>query len=290
MNSGMIKINNKMKNIIISIYLITIFNLSYSQNQSNSIAKIRYQEAEEAYEGGKFEIALKKLNEVEDLLGSSNSKVLYLKILIEDTIFKFQRRSCIPSFKYIEPIKTDLNFFIKNYYGASDQKLSEVLKINDYYDTIPADYIGYKKWFDNRLMSLNNEKKNMEIYLGHQRNYTKHYIDLIHNSYKKEESTGIKLFFGGTALLLPSMYYWSNIYGTDSDNEIKNGFAIFGTTFGGIGFIVSLFSLGTPNSEEEWARKVMPYALNHIKESRFRESQILHNINEINNKINNSKL
>jgi hypothetical protein len=74
----------------ILVYLLlsgSIINLvGQSNNQTNAIAKIKYQEAEEAFEAGKFDVALKKINNVEELLGSSNSKILFLKILIEDTL------------------------------------------------------------------------------------------------------------------------------------------------------------------------------------------------------------
>jgi hypothetical protein len=55
-----------MRNILVYLFLFgSIINLvGQSNNQTNAIAKIKYQEAEEAFESGKFDVALKKLNNV----------------------------------------------------------------------------------------------------------------------------------------------------------------------------------------------------------------------------------
>ncbi len=158
----------KIKIFFITLLLINA-NLLISQSQANAIAKIKYQEAEEAFESGKFEMALKKLNNVEDLLGSSNSKILFLKILIEDTLLKLTRTTRIPGFKQMNTVKSDINFYIKNYYSVSDDKLAQTMKIAEYYDTIPSDYDEYKIWFDGKTKILLN------------------YIKKIHSEIEREE-------------------------------------------------------------------------------------------------------
>jgi hypothetical protein len=158
----------KIKIFFITLLLINA-NLLFSQSQANAIAKIKYQEAEEAFESGKFEMALKKLNNVEDLLGSSNSKILFLKILIEDTLLKLTRTTRIPGFKQMNTVKSDINFYIKNYYSVSDDKLAQTMKIAEYYDTIPSDYDEYKIWFDGKTKILLN------------------YIKKIHSEIEREE-------------------------------------------------------------------------------------------------------
>ncbi len=158
----------KIKIFFITLLLINA-NILFSQSQANAIAKIKYQEAEEAFESGKFEMALKKLNNVEDLLGSSNSKILFLKILIEDTLLKLTRTTRIPGFKQMNTVKSDINFYIKNYYSVSDDKLAQTMKIAEYYDTIPSDYDEYKIWFDGKTKILLN------------------YIKKIHSEIEREE-------------------------------------------------------------------------------------------------------
>ena len=46
----------------------------------NTIAKLKFEEAEEAYANNNFDLALSKLIEIETLLKSPNPKILYLKI------------------------------------------------------------------------------------------------------------------------------------------------------------------------------------------------------------------
>lgn len=64
------------------IILFAILNIVFAQfvSAQNTIAKLKFEDAEEAYSNSNFDLALSKLIEVETLLKSTNPKILYLKI------------------------------------------------------------------------------------------------------------------------------------------------------------------------------------------------------------------
>ena len=139
-----------MKNFIILIILfLGIRSTAYCQN-NNAIARIRYQEAEELYEKGSYELSLKKLEQVESLLNSSNSKILYLKILIEDTLWRRDDQNMIMPYKPTLQIKNDIQYFIDFYYSASEEKLATVMKISEHYQHLPLSFEDYKVMFEKR--------------------------------------------------------------------------------------------------------------------------------------------
>jgi hypothetical protein len=279
-----------MRNILVYFFLFgSIINLvGQSNNQTNAIAKIKYQEAEEAFEAGKFDVALKKLNNVEELLGSSNSKILFLKILIEDTLFKFERRSRIPSFKSIEPLKLDLKFFINNYYSISVEKLATIMRINEYFDTIPGDYLGYKTWFENRVNFWQKRKIILENDLEVQRTYTQSLRDYIVTENKKAINRQLNALLGGTILLVPSAYYWSEVSGTTKESDFKDYIATLGAVFGGIFLTVSMIAgIAYSNSTDEVR---YPSVIQSIKNSEIKEKELEGRINWINTILKNSSL
>ena len=47
----------------------------------SAVAKIKYEEAEEAFSRGAYTESISRLNEVENILGATNPRVLYLRIM-----------------------------------------------------------------------------------------------------------------------------------------------------------------------------------------------------------------
>jgi hypothetical protein len=220
-----------MKNFIILIILfLGIRSTAYCQN-NNAIARIRYQEAEELYEKGSYELSLKKLEQVESLLNSSNSKILYLKILIEDTLYKIDRRQKIPSFKSTNSIQNDLKYFISNYYSVSDEKLSQVLNMSSYYDTIPYDFVRYKEWYQNRLNYWTNKLSIEENNLQYKKERVLVLEDDIKRIVKKERRKNVRTAMIGFSMWLPLIT--AGIYVDVKDVELRD--EVWGLT-GTVGF------------------------------------------------------
>ncbi|GGH65208.1 TPR repeat protein [Filimonas zeae] len=64
-----------MKWLLVPALLVTL-----QASGQATLAKLKYEEAEEAFQANDYASALKKLEETEKLLGSSNAKILYLRI------------------------------------------------------------------------------------------------------------------------------------------------------------------------------------------------------------------
>ena len=117
-----------MKKILLAIFLIALIQIVFAQN---SIAKLKYEEAEEAYSLNNFELVLSKIKEVEILLKSTNPKLLHLKILTLDQLVKQ------PAFKndpeLIAGLQKDCALYLKKYESlqSNEEKYREVFKISE---------------------------------------------------------------------------------------------------------------------------------------------------------------
>jgi chorismate mutase len=69
-----------MKKILIILCFLAIGFFARSQSM---IAKIKYEDAEAAYQKGDYPLAITKLNETEAILKSSNPRILYLRVMAQ---------------------------------------------------------------------------------------------------------------------------------------------------------------------------------------------------------------
>jgi hypothetical protein len=115
---------------LFTLLIITTFQLSFAQN---TIAKLKYEEAEEAYANNNFELALSKLKDVELLLKSTSPKILYLKINSQSKIIK---KKPLGDYAIIENARIAIEKYLKEYDNLKDYenqyrdiyKISESLK------------------------------------------------------------------------------------------------------------------------------------------------------------------
>ena len=135
-----------MKKILALIFSLLIINLA---NAQNAIAKIKYEEAEEAYAKEDHQTAITKLDEAEKILKSSNSKILYLKILS-------QYKLAETDFAIFQSLKKNCDTYLKKYENAEniEEKFREVYNISEAVAKYPATQEGF-----NVLTSKHNEKK-----------------------------------------------------------------------------------------------------------------------------------
>ncbi len=61
-------------------FILLAFTISQSLYAQEALAKLRYQEAEEAFNAGNFSLTLKKLDDVVGILKDENPRTLYLRI------------------------------------------------------------------------------------------------------------------------------------------------------------------------------------------------------------------
>ncbi len=74
----------------------------------NAVAKIKYEQAEEAYVKADFFTAVARLNEAEQLLGGTNPKILYLRIMSQDKLLDGDS-------SLVVPLRKSCQFYLKNY-------------------------------------------------------------------------------------------------------------------------------------------------------------------------------
>jgi hypothetical protein len=121
------------KIILFTLLIIASFQLSFAQN---TIAKLKYEEAEEAYANNNFELALSKLKDVELLLKSTSPKILYLKINSESKIIE---QNPFNDFSIIEDARTQSAKYLNEYEQIPDNedKYREIYKISEKLNSYP---------------------------------------------------------------------------------------------------------------------------------------------------------
>jgi hypothetical protein len=272
----------KISKLIIVLHFLS-FATIYGQGNNNAIAKIRYQEAEELYEKGSYELSLKKLEQVESLLNSSNSKILYLKILIEDTLWRLDNQKVIMPYKRTLQIKNDINYYINYYYSASEEKLATIVKISERYQDLPLSFEDYKVMFEKRKAFWVNE---YELEKVHKLNLEEESYNLenqIQSKIKQQRRKVNKMGLTGLALMMPllGVGVYEEFKYIENKEARTLSYAMSGLLFF-YGFVATLASSAAENNNERngysayvgWDRKRLQEVQEQIKLSEVRISQI----------------
>ncbi|MEO5775540.1 MAG: hypothetical protein ABIQ27_01465 [Flavobacterium sp.] len=123
-----------MKKIIAITLLLLNAHFAIAQN---TIAKLKYEEAEEAYSATNYELTISKLKEVETLLKTTNPKILYLRISAQSKIiaenpyedFDLVSNTRILSTKYLKAYESLPN---------NEDKYRDIYKISEKLKSLPA--------------------------------------------------------------------------------------------------------------------------------------------------------
>jgi outer membrane protein assembly factor BamD (BamD/ComL family) len=88
------------------LLLLSCFNLflSCTAQDANLEAKVLYTKAEEAFNSGNYTESLKQLDNVENTLGATNSRILYLKANCYNNLLK-------TDWRYADKLSATLNQF-----------------------------------------------------------------------------------------------------------------------------------------------------------------------------------
>lgn len=153
--------NNKLNFMIKIIICINFLVLMFSHNlySQEAIAKLKYEEAEESYNKNDYSISLTKLDETEKILGKSNSKILYLRILCQNAIFNVEP---FKDFKIIENLRINCSGYLKQNENnnAVIDKFKEIYYISENLKNYPDTLIV----FENKI-SQNIEDKRKKMIL-----------------------------------------------------------------------------------------------------------------------------
>ncbi|MGM5470887.1 hypothetical protein ACS386_11475 [Flavobacteriaceae bacterium LMO-SS05] len=134
-----------MKKLSLLFLLVVTAQIAIAQN--STIAKFKYEEAEQAFVNNDYKQAISKLDEAETLLGSTNPKLLHLKISAQ---FKLIEEKPYDDFKIIESAKKLSTNYLKDYESLSgnEDKYRDIYIIAEYLKTLP-----------NTIQDFNNKRK-----------------------------------------------------------------------------------------------------------------------------------
>jgi TPR repeat protein len=100
-----------------------------------TLAKLKYEEAEEAFQANDYTTSLKKLDETEKLLGSGNAKILYLRICAQAAQLKTEPYLNLEQASRLRKNYTEYLTKYEAIEGIED-KYKEVYKISEHYKTL----------------------------------------------------------------------------------------------------------------------------------------------------------
>ena len=165
-----------MKQSLLAVFFSLLFHLN--MQAQNQLAKIKYMDAEEAFAAGNFKTSLAKLDEAEKLLGSSNPKILFMRIMIQDQLIRTDTNffKSYANFSILSALRDNCKNYTKKYNTPElYDKNTEVNKILQQYSNYPAtkqafdarvkaelDRIERFKAEQNRLMQLAEQKRRQE--------------------------------------------------------------------------------------------------------------------------------
>lgn len=129
-----------MKNLLIAV--TCLFLAPFIQAQS--VAKLKYEQAEEAYNKGEYAATITYLDEVEKLLKSSNSKILYLRIMSQDKLFS---ANPYDDYALLKSLRSNCDSYLKTNENnvSMEDKFKEVYFVSDKLTPYPTSETAFNK-------------------------------------------------------------------------------------------------------------------------------------------------
>ncbi|MGM5470886.1 tetratricopeptide repeat protein [Flavobacteriaceae bacterium LMO-SS05] len=118
-----------MKKVI--LFFLIIVNINSVIAQNTTIAKFKYEEAEQAFVNEDFKNTLVKLDEAEKLFGKVNPPILYLRIMAQNNLLEENPHD---DPQLLLELYKNCKFYLKEYanLNAVEDKYREVYQISDY--------------------------------------------------------------------------------------------------------------------------------------------------------------
>lgn len=153
-----------MKHLFFLLAFFLLTNLTYSQN---TIAKLKYEEAEEAYIQNNFSTALIRLDEAQKLLGAVNPKLLYLRIMAQKGLIA----KGVFEYADLESARKNVAFYLKSYENNEgiEEKYRDVYKFSEELQQYPATlqiYNNIKEQQNKRVMAAQEKEAKKQQWLA----------------------------------------------------------------------------------------------------------------------------
>ncbi|MDT8411251.1 MAG: SUMF1/EgtB/PvdO family nonheme iron enzyme [Vicingaceae bacterium] len=141
------------------LLLFLILNFSIRLNAQNTIAKIKYEDAEKAFYEKDYQTVLDRLKETEEILGQTAPNILHLRILAQHKLYELNP---FESFKQLDSLKKNVSYYLDNYDIAGlEEKYKEIYFIASKLPKDREDYQNLKK--KNEAEQLLKKQKIEEI-------------------------------------------------------------------------------------------------------------------------------
>lgn len=115
--------------------IIALIILAFTGHAQNAIAKIRYEQAEEAFSKNDFVTTLSKLDEAQKLLGAVNPKILYLRLMAQKNIIARGKYD----YDFLAAARKDADYYVKKYSEVEgiEEKFREVFEFAESLEALP---------------------------------------------------------------------------------------------------------------------------------------------------------
>lgn len=130
----------KIKKILLTILILFILQSLQAQL---ALAKLKFEDAETAYNAGSYETALSKLVDAEKLFGKINPPILHLRILCRDKIFESNKR-----WGLLDSLRTEAKYFLASYADVEglEEKYRDVYRIQEKRSELPNDKLSFESY------------------------------------------------------------------------------------------------------------------------------------------------
>ena len=124
--------------------LLLLLSFSTALSAQMGVAKIKYDEAEEAYTAKNYSICLEKLNQVVEILKSTNPKIQYLRITC---LAKMAEKDPLSNFRYLVELNQYCKKYLIEYDNIQDleEKYRAVYNISENFKKYPKNEDEYQK-------------------------------------------------------------------------------------------------------------------------------------------------
>ncbi len=118
------------KQLLTLLFVSAIVQYSSAQNNNEMVVRLKYEDAETAYNSGNYSLVLTKLNEVDKDLGKQTPKTLYLRIMAQYKSLNYDVYGNVP---LLQALKKNVAQYVKVYGGqeALADKLRDIYQIGE---------------------------------------------------------------------------------------------------------------------------------------------------------------
>lgn len=128
-----------------TVLIVALIIFAFAGNAQNAVAKIKYEQAEEAFAKDDYTVTLVKLDEAQKLLGATNPKILYLRLMAAKGIVASGKFD----WNLLETARKDAAYYIKQYSEVQgiEEKFRQVYEFSETLDAFPKT----KELFEQKL-------------------------------------------------------------------------------------------------------------------------------------------